>query len=264
MQLLKKLRDMTLASLKDCSEALVQANGDLDLAQDILRKSGAMKAAKKADRDTNEGIVTFMQFGDKYVGLKLLCETDFVAKNDTFQALVQNILEVLSSVDTEISSIEAADAALIEKLQSMVTNAVATVGENMRLADIYVYTGNAFAYNHPGNKVAALVFYTGSGEQAVTAAKEVALQVAAMSPQYLSVDEVPASEKDAIIAGERDALIASGKPADMVDKILAGKLAKSLAEFVLLEQESIRDSAKKVKELLPTDVTITKYIRLSV
>lgn len=146
----------------------------------------------------------------------------------------------------------------------MVTHAVATIGENMRLVDIYSYEGSAYAYNHPGNKVATLVFYTGEGDDALTAAKEIALQVAAMNPTYLSMDQVPQEEKDKAVAGERDALVASGKPADMIDKILAGKIQKALSEVVLLEQESIRDSAKKVKELLPAGVSITQYIRLSV
>ncbi|MBP7061364.1 translation elongation factor Ts [Patescibacteria group bacterium] len=264
MQLLKQLRDITLASLKDCSEALVEAQGDLEKAQEILRKNGSAKAAKKADRETNEGIVKFASNGNKHVGLKLLCETDFVARNDQFQVLVASILDKLQSSTGTFADINAADAALVEELHGMVTHIVATLGENIKLADIYSYDGVAYAYNHPGNKVAALVFYTGEGDAAQNAAKEVALQAAAMNPTYLSMDQVPQADKDNAVAGERDALVASGKPADMIDKILEGKMQKALSEVVLLEQESIRDGAKKVKELLPAGVSITQFIRLSV
>ena len=258
MQILKQLRDITLASLKDCSEALVEAQGDLEKAQEILRKNGSAKAAKKADRETNEGIVKFASNGNKHVGLKLLCETDFVARNDQFQVLVASILDKLQSSTGTFADINAADAALVEELHGMVTHIVATLGENIKLADIYSYDGVAYAYNHPGNKVAALVFYTGEGDAAQNAAKEVALQAAAMNPTY------PQADKDNAVAGERDALVASGKPADMIDKILEGKMQKALSEVVLLEQESIRDGAKKVKELLPAGVSITQFIRLSV
>lgn len=264
MQVLKQLRDATLASLKDCREALIEANGDLDAAHKIIQKNGALKAAKKADRETNEGIVKFLAKDGKHVWLKLLCETDFVAKNDMFQSLVDAILEKLLQVDGNIASLDALDATIADSLHAMVADAIAKIGENLRLVDVYVHTANAYVYNHPGNKVVSVVYYDGEGEAAETAAKEVALQVAAMNPTYLSIDEVPAADKEAVVAGERDALIASGKPADMVEKILAGKMQKALSEYVLLEQEFIRDGSKKVKEILPAWVTVTKYIRWSV
>lgn len=262
IQLLKQLRDATLASLKDCKEALVEANGDLDKAQDILKKNGAIKAAKKADRETNEGIVKFMMKDGKHAWLKLLCETDFVAKNETFQTLVDSILTRLVDQGKEINSLDQLDISVKDELQSLVTDAIAKIGENLRLVDAYVNSNHAYVYNHPGNKVVAVIYYT--GEWSEDAAKEVALQVAAMNPTYLSIDDVPDEEKNAVLAGEREALIQSGKPADIVEKILIGKLQKALSESVLLEQESIRDSAKKVKDLLPAGVTVTSYIRRSI
>ena len=180
-----------------------------------------------------------------------MCETDFVAKNDMFQSLVDTILEKLFQVNQNITSLDALDTAIADSLHAMVADAIAKIGENLRLVDVYVNTANAYVYNHPGNKVVSVVYYDGTGDAAETAAKEVALQVAAMNPTYLSIDDVPATEKEAAVAGERDALIASGKPADMVEKILAGKMQKALSEYVLLEQEFIRDGSKKVKEILP-------------
>lgn len=264
MQVLKKLRDATLASLKDCREALIESNGDLDAAHEILKKNGAMKAAKKADRETNEGIVKFVSKDGKHAWIKLLCETDFVAKNETFQALVDTILDNLLQVNKEISSLSDLDESIAAQLHDMVNEGIVKVGENLRLVDVYVNNTQAYVYNHPGNKVVSVIYYTGEGDAVEGAAKEVALQVAAMDPTYLSIDDVPAAEKDAVVAGERDALLASGKPADMVEKILAGKMQKALSEVVLLEQESIRDAAKKVKEVLPSWMEVTKYIRWSI
>ena len=262
IQLLKQLRDATLASLKDCKEALVEANGDLNKAQDILKKNGATKAAKKADRETNEWIVKFVMKDGKHAWLKLLCETDFVAKNETFQTLVDTLLTRLLEQGKEINSLNQLDTSVKDALQSLVTDAIAKIGENLRLVDVYVNSNHAYVYNHPGNKVVSVIYYT--GEWTENAAKEVALQVAAMSPTYLSIDDVPATEKDAVIAGEREALIQSGKPVEMVEKILTGKLQKALSELVLFEQESIRDATKKVKDIIPADVIITKYIRRSI
>jgi len=261
MQLLKQLRDATLASLKDCREALIEADGDLDRAHDILKKNGAMKAAKKADRETNEGIVKFMHKDGKHVGLKLLCETDFVAKNDMFQELVQTILEKLLDVSSNVSSLDELDAMIADGLHALVADAIAKIGENLRLVDVYIWSDLVYVYNHPGNKVVSVIYYTGWNEDV---AKDIALQVAAMNPVYLTMDEISQEEKDAVIVWEREALTNSGKPADIVDKILLGKMQKAFAESVLLEQEFIRDAAKKVKEIIPADMTIQKYIRWSV
>ncbi len=264
MQILKKLRDATLASLKDCKEALVEANGDLDAAHEILKKNGTLKAAKKADRETNEGIVKFAEKNGKHVGLKLLCETDFVAKNEMFQDLVNNILDALADIDQTVTTIDDLDSSVADALHVMVTEAIAKIGENLKLVDVYIGTDSAYVYNHPWNKVVSVVYYDGDAEKATDVAKELALQVAAMNPVYLTMDDVPEQEKNDAIAGEREALIKSGKPEDIIDKIMSGKMQKAFSDIVLFEQECIRDGAKKVKEIIPEWVTITKYIRWSV
>jgi len=263
MQILKQLRDSTLASLKDCKEALVEANWDLDKAHDILKKSWAMKAAKKADRETNEWIVKFIEKDGKHVWIKLLCETDFVAKNETFQELVDSLLEELFSVSDNVVNIEKLSSDIAEKLNNMVTDAIVKIGENLRLADVYVGNDNSYIYNHPWNKVASIVYYQWEWNFD-DLAKEIALQVAAMSPTYLTIDEVPHEEKNSVIAWEREKLLESWKPENMVDQILEWKIKKALSDVVLLEQEYIRDPSKKIKDIMPWDFVLKSYIRWSI
>ncbi|HRX63781.1 MAG TPA: translation elongation factor Ts [Candidatus Absconditabacterales bacterium] len=261
MNLLKQLREATFAPLKDCKDALLEANGDLDQAQEILKEKGVLKAGKKADRETNEGTVKVLQQGDKIVGVKLLCETDFVAKNEGFDSLCDKILQELLSQDDVFDSREQAPESLVNKLDEIVKEAVGSIGENMKLADIISTKENGFVYNHPGNKVASIVFFTGSN---VDAAKEIALQVAAMNPMYLDFDSVPSDIIQKMETEFRQELIDSGKPENMIDQILKGKLSKALAEDVLLEQEYIRDGSKKIKNIIPEGFTLTSYKRFAV
>lgn len=262
MTLLKQLRDATLAPLKDCKEALVESNGDLDQAQEYLRKKGMSKAGKKADRETNEGLVKVIKSGDKTVVLKLLCETDFVAKNDMFSEFMDKILEkVDTSVDTDIASKEDLNDTLKEELTAMVSEFIGTIGENVQLGDVIVSHENAFVYNHPGNKVASVVFFEGDSEET---AKEIALQVAAMNPTYLDFDAVPSEDIDKMTTEFREELLKSGKPENIIDQIVKGKISKTLADYVLLEQAYIRDGGKKIKEIIPEGFTVKSYLRVAI
>ena len=255
---LKELRAMTHAPLKDCKSALEEANGDLGKAQEILREKGALKAASKADRATNEGIVVIKQFGDKTVGLKLACETDFVAKNDTFRWLADQIVEKLSSLD-EITSYDEVDVNMKETLELVLKDNFVTIGENMQILDVFVQWGTAYIYTHPGDKVASVIFYTGDKDKA----KATALQVAAMHPQYLTTEDVPADEVAKLQGQFAEEVAESGKPADIVKKIVTGKLQKEWNDIVLLEQISIVDDSKKIKDLLG-DTVVHSYIRLAI
>ena len=134
-----------------------------------------------------------------------------------------------------------------------------TIGENMQIVDVFVTTGNAYVYRHPGDKVASVVFYEGEEEKA----KAVALQVAAMAPQYLSTGDVPAEEVERLTAEFTTEMQDSGKPADIVERIVEGKLQKAWAEVVLLEQISIMDDSKKVKDLLG-ETTVSSFTRLAI
>lgn len=261
MNLLKQLRAMTFAPLKDCKEALVDANGDLDQAHAILKEKGVLKASKKADRETSEGVVKGVQRDGKIAWLKLLCETDFVAKNEWFAALVDTILEKLVSQDVTFDSKSEAPESLLEELDVIVKDAFASIWENMQLAEIIVTKDNGYVYNHPGNNVLAVVFFDGSDTDV---AKEIALQVAAMNPTYLDFDSVPADMISELETKFRAELLESGKPENMIEQILKWKLSKALAEDVLFEQEYIRDGSKKIKNIIPEGFTVTSYKRLTV
>lgn len=261
MQLLKKLRDTTFAPMGDCKQALEEANGNFDEAQEVLKKKGILKAGKKAERETNEGIVKLIQKDGWLAGIKLLCETDFVAKNENFHALTDLLLEKIIAHKKEIQNVETMDAELAKDLETTLAEFVWKIGENLKLGNIILSNRTAYIYNHPGNKVVSIIYYewTDNG-----VAKELALQVAAMNPAFVSFDEIPSQEKDTLLAEYRAEMATSGKPANIIEQIVEGKLKKTLGEQVLLEQEYIRDSAKKIKEIIPNDFGIKGFIRWSI
>jgi elongation factor Ts len=159
------------------------------------------------------------------------------------------------------SSREEAPSILVEELDILVKEAVGALWENMQLSELMVTKDNGFVYNHPGNKVASIVFFEWTDNDI---AKEIALQVAAMSPVYLDFDSVPSDFVKKLEDQFRQELLDSWKPANMVDQILKWKLSKALAEDVLLEQEYIRDWSKKIKNIIPEWFKVKSYIRLSV
>jgi elongation factor Ts len=259
MQLIKQLRDTTFAPLGDCKNALIEAEGNVEKAMEILKEKGIAKAGKKADRETKEGKILVETKGNKTVALKLLCETDFVVKNDHFQNLFVTIMDKLFSANN-VQSFEELDAALQGEINELLASFTGTIGENVKIGGVVITTDNVYGYNHPGNKVASMVYYT--GDEAI--AKELALQVAAMNPSYLTFDEVPATEKEEAKAKFTAELKAQGKPEAMIENIVKGKLDKAFADDVLLEQEYIRDGSKKVKELITEGFIVTKFIRLAI
>lgn len=260
MNLIKQLREATFAPLGDCKSALDEANGDIEQAKKILREKWIAKAGKKADRETNEWMIQIVTEWDKTVALKLLCETDFVVKNDHFQALFTNILNLLKNVNGEISSFEELSSDTQSSISELLTTFVWTIWENVKIWEVLVTSEHVYGYNHPGNKVASMVYYT--WDEAI--AKKIALQVAAMDPTYLSFDEVPQADKDAAAEKFTEELKAAGKPEAMIPQIVAGKINKEFAEDVLLEQESIHDNTKKVKDMISGDFQISKFRRFAV
>lgn len=259
--LLKKLRDATFAPLWDCKQALEEANSDFDQAQEILKKKGILKAGKKAERETNEGIVKLIQKDWWLAGIKLLCETDFVAKNETFSELADILLEKILSHKSDVLDLSTIDQSLLESLNTTIAEFVGKIWENVQIWDVILNNKTAYVYNHPGNKVASIIYYEGTDGGV---AKELALQVAAMNPTYLSFDEIPSNEKDSLLAQYREEMAASWKPENIIEQIIEWKLRKTLGESVLLEQEYIRDAGKKVKELLTGDFVAKGFVRLSI
>lgn len=261
IELLKQLRDITFAPLKDCKEALAEAGDDLDKAQELLKKKWIAKAANRAERETKEGIVKIVEINGKIVGLKLLCETDFVAKNENFQALFDSVLAQIAQSDKEIHTLADLDPTLLQTIEDEVKAFMGKTGENMKIDGVIVTTQKALIYNHPGNKVASLIFFEGGNDEV---AKEIALQVTAMNPMYLSFDQVNTDEVEKMRAEFTAELQAAGKPEAMIAQIVDAKIKKTMAEDVLLEQEYIRDGAKKVKEIMPEDMKISKFIRMAI
>ena len=260
MNLIKELRDTTFAPLGDCKSALEAAEGDLQKAIEILKEKGIAKAGKKADRETNEGMIKVETRDGKTVALKLLCETDFVVKNDHFQTLFATLMDKLFSVSNTIASFSELDATLQSEINEMLLSFTGTIGERVVFDGVLVTTDTVYGYNHPGNKVASIVYYTGDKN----VAKELALQVAAMNPTYLTADEIPASEKEVLKVKFTEELKAAGKPEAMIENIVKGKLDKAFADDILLEQESIRDGSKKVKDLMTDGFTVSKFIRFAI
>lgn len=261
IQLLKQLREITFAPIKDCKEALIEANGDLEQAQELLRKKGITKAWTKADRETKEGLVKLVEKDWWIVALKILCETDFVAKSDTFQEIFSKFLDKLLWIKKEVMSKEELDESILNDMNNELHELVGKLWENMKIGEIIITNQNAYMYNHPGNKVASLVFYEWNNPDV---AKEIALQVTAMNPTYVSYDDVSVDYRNKLAEEYREELMKSGKPEAMINQILEWKLRKTLADQVLLEQEYIRDWAKKVREILPSDFKVTNFIRISV
>lgn len=260
MNLIKELREATFAPLGDCKSALDEANGDIEKAKQILKEKGIAKAGKKADRETKEWMIKVITEWGKTVAVKLLCETDFVVKNDHFQELYTNIVNLLKGTDGEIDGFENLPSETQTAISDLLTSFTGTIWENVRIGDVLVTSEHVYGYNHPWNKVASMVYYTGDEE----IAKKLALQVAAMDPTYLTFDEVPQSEKDAASARFTEELKAAWKPEAMIPQIVAGKLNKEFAEDVLLEQESIHDNSKKVKDMISGDFQITKFRRFAI
>ncbi|MEI6671915.1 MAG: translation elongation factor Ts [bacterium] len=219
------------------------------------------KAGSRTARETKEGIVKVVEIDGKTVGLKLLCETDFVAKNENFQGLFDSVLAKIAKSDKEASSLADLDTTIAEAVDNEVKEFMGKTGENMNIGGILVTKEKAFIYNHPGNRVSSLIFFEGGNDEV---AKEVALQVTAMNPTFVSFDQVDANETAKLKEEFSAELIAAGKPEAMIAQIVDGKIKKALADVVLLEQEYIRDGAKKVKEILPADMKIHKFIRIAI
>ena len=250
INLVKQLRDATFAPLGDCKNALVEAGGDLEKAQEILRQKGIAKAGKKADRETNEGLIKTHNDGSR---------TYIV--NETFLALFDKVFAVLKSDTTgDVANAEALSAEVVEKINTLAAEATATIGEAIRLGAAFITSENVYVYSHAGDKVVSVVVF--SGDEAT--AKELALQVAALNPEFLTLDEVPADQKEKLAAEFTEELKAAGKPEAMIPNIVKGKVDKAFADNVLFEQEYIRDGSKKIKDILPAGFEVSKFYRFTV
>jgi len=265
-----KLRQQTGAGMMDCKNALVEANGDFEAAVDVLRKKGQKVAAKRGDNDAAEGLVFAQTSADSKVGvlLTLNCETDFVAKNDTYRNFVQSLMDIamnnLPATADELKSLKYDDKLTVDE---KITEQVGVIGEKLDLSSYAVVKGDTVvAYNHPGNQLATLVALNKGGETVAEAGRQVAMQIAAMNPIALDKDGVDARTIEREIEVGKDLAIQEGKPAEMAEKIAQGRLAKFFKENTLLSQEFIRDNKLTVEQFLNSTengLTVTEFKRFS-
>jgi elongation factor Ts len=242
---ISKLREITGAGMMDCKKALDEANDNMEQAADILRKKGIVKAAKRSDKIAAEGLTAVKVAGDTAVIVEINAETDFVAKSDEFKNLVATIVD--SIAQNKPSTVE---EALAGDLQEKFNQAVAKIGEKISLRRFGVYTKNAGetigSYLHMGGKISVLVALNGGTEEL---AGEIAMHIAGANPKYLNRESVDQSEiaKEIEIASEQ--LRAQGKPENIIENIVKGKMNKYYSEICLLEQPFVKDEEKTISKL---------------
>lgn len=281
--MVKELREMTGAGMMDCKKALTNTDGDMDKAVEWLRENGLAKAEKKAGRIAAEGIVktNISEDGKSAAIVEVNSETDFVAKNEKFQNYV-------AAVATQVSSSTAEDIdAFMEEpwaedtsktVKEELASQIATIGENMnirRFAKVSCENGLVVDYIHAGGKIGVLIAAEtdNTGDEVVECLKNVAMQIAAMSPLYLSTDDVSEEykekEKEVLLAQAKNDPKNAGKPDNIIEKMITGRLNKELKEVCLLEQayvkaedkENVGQYVQSVAKATGSNLKLTQFIR---
>lgn len=276
--MVKELRETTSAGMLDCKKALAETNGDMEQAVDWLRKKGLASAAKKASRIAAEGLVAVAVDGNKGAVVEVNSETDFVAKNDIFQEYVQDAAQVALMHKGEVCDMKTFQCPKVHKsFEERLTDMIAKIGENMNLRRakmIEVSDGVVASYIHNAarpnvGKIGVLVALESTGDKAKLAelGKHIAMHIAASAPQFLdiaSVDAASVEHEKSIFAEQAKA---SGKPENIIEKMVEGRVKKYYDEVVLEEQAYIMDPDKKVKQVvadvakeLGTDVKLKEFV----
>lgn len=279
-ELVRDLRTQTGAGMMDCKKALVETNGDFEGAVDWLRTKGLAAAAKKSGRIAAEGLTALCVMNTKGSVIEINSETDFVAKNELFQNLVREISE-LSVNCTNVDQLKSATTKSGKSVQDEIVANVATIGENLnlrRMESVSISDGVIASYTHNAasanmGKISVLVALESTGDKTrlMDVAKQIAMHVAAAKPICLTTDEVD----PAIIQREKDIFTeqsrASGKPDNIIEKMIEGRIRKFLEEIVLLEQTFVIDGNSKIKDVvsslakeLGTPVKFTSYVRFEI
>ena len=271
----KTLREMTNCGMMDCKKALVETDGDMDKAVEFLRENGLAKAAKKAGRVAAEGLVEAVVFDSFGVVVEVNSETDFVAKNDDFRNFVHSVAKAIA--DNNPADVDALKEIKTESGQTIgdvLTEKIATIGENMNIRRFARYDGVNEAYIHGEGRIGVLVNFKVADEAKAQSAefkafaKDVAMQIAAAAPQYARREEVPTDtlEKEKEIL--RVQALNEGKPEAIVDKMVTGRIQKFYKEVCLVEQPFIKDPDISVSKYvdntakaLGTDIEIVKFTR---
>ena len=278
--LVKDLREKSGAGMMDCKKALVENDGDVELAIDWLRTKGLSKAAKKADRIAAEGLVAVAVSGNSGAMIELNAETDFVARNVLFQGAAKAVAATALQIGTDVEALNAAKTAEGEVITDMLGNLIATIGENMvlrRAARFEVSQGAVASYVHNATapdlgRIGVLVAVEGAGDEATLRelGRKIAMHVAATQPLSLSTDDLDpeAVERERAIFTEQ--ALESGKPAGVVEKMVEGRIRKFFEEVVLLKQAFVMNPDLTVEQLvaetaktLGSPVTIKGFARLA-
>ena len=262
-----KLRNTTGAGMMDCKKALVEAEGDFEKAIDILRKKGQKVAANRADRDSSEGAVIARVNEDNTLGviISLNCETDFVAKNEAFIELAYELAEqaITYANKEEFLASDFHGMTVADKLIEQ----TGVIGEKIEIGSFETIQG-AFlgAYIHAGNKIAAITALSANVDGAEEVAKSVSMQVAAMNPIALDETQVSQETIDKELEIEREILTKEGKPANIIDNILKGKMQKFYKENTLVHQSFIKDGSQSVADYVKSvnpDLKVTGFVRVA-
>ncbi|MBD3628141.1 MULTISPECIES: translation elongation factor Ts [Cyclobacterium] len=270
-QEVNKLRQKTGAGMMDCKKALTEAEGDFEKAIDILRKKGQKVSASRADRETKEGVVATHVSADGKTGtlISLTCETDFVAKNDEFSGFANAILD--AAVKANADSIDAVMALPFEGITigEKITEMTGKIGEKIEVSHLEKVSGEVVEpYIHSNGKLGVLVALTNTGGADVSeAAKDVAMQIAAMSPVAVDKDGVDASVIEREIEVGKDQARQEGKPEAMLEKIAMGKLNKFYKENTLLSQAFVKDNSQTIAQYLDSvskGLTVSDFKRVSI
>lgn len=265
--LVKELRERTGAGMMDCKKALQQTDGNIEAAIDYLRENGIAKAAKKADRIAAEGLSYIEVKGNKAVILEINSETDFVAKNEKFVALVKNVADAILAAEPKTLE----EALQVETqggtVEAVINEGIATIGEKLSLRRFEVVSktdSDAFgAYSHMGGRIGVLTLVEGSTDE--EAAKDVAMHIAALAPRYLDESEVPAD----VLEHEKKVLteqaLNEGKPANIVEKMIVGRINKFLEEITVVKQKFVKDDSLTVEKFVASKGgKLAKFVRYEV
>lgn len=264
----KALRDSTGAGMMDCKRSLVDADGDIERAKELLRERGLSKAGKRAGRETSEGAVAFSVDGGRGALIELGCETDFVANTPDFQALAKSIADAISAVG-DVSELDAALAVSINgsTVDDVIKATVAKVGENIQLKRVgsVNVSGVAGGYIHGTGGLGVLIALETDkpGDEVAAILRDVAMHVAAHDPTPIAIDRDDMAAD--VVEKERSFLttqaLESGKPENVVEKMVDGRMNKFFAENCLVEQKFVKDPDKSVRDLLAGTGQIARFVR---
>lgn len=254
--MVKELRERTGLGMMDCKKALVDSDGDMEVAIENLRKSSGMKAAKKAGRIASDGLLSIKVDGGTGVIVEVNCETDFAARDDNFVAFVKSVTDkVFESGETNIEALG---------LETERENLVQKIGENIsiRRAQVFKDEGTVVEYLHTNGRIGVILSMEGGSEDL---GKDVAMHIAAMNPTVVSSEDAPAD----LVAKEREIYTAqaqdSGKPPEIVEKMIDGRIRKYLAGISLLEQAFVKDGDTKIGALLKKEgAAVNRFVRYEV